>query len=364
MNFLNVPHSNSPQSMTTISSSKAKEYYQALVNKDSQYIGVFYAAVKTTAVFCIATCRARKPKEENVIFYRTYSEALKNGFRPCKICCPTENANTTPEQVVRAIEFVKKNPKEKIGDAMLRANEISPELVRRWFKKTYGITFHAFQRMYRINNAYKELKDGKSATATAFDLGYESLSGFGYTYKKLIGKSPAKSTSKNIILINRLTTPLGPMFVCATEKGICLLEFTDRKMLETEFRDLQKRLNAEILIGENQHTKQLKKEIKAYFAGKRTSFEVPLDTPGTDFQNEVWKVLKEIPFGTTASYQQLAKKLNKPKAVRAVGRANGFNRISIIVPCHRIIGKDGNLTGYGGGIERKKWLLEFEKDFK
>lgn len=348
--------------MEIITTLKAKEYYQALLNKDSQYVGIFYAAVKTTAVFCIATCRARKPKEENVIFYRTYSEALKNGFRPCKICCPTENANETPEQVVRAIKIIKDNPKEKIADATLRENGISPDLVRRWFKKTYGITFHAFQRMYRINNAYKELKDGKSTTATAFDLGYESLSGFGYTYKKLIGKSPSDSKSKNLILINRLTTPLGPMFVCATDKGICLLEFTDRKMLETEFRDLQKKLDAEILIGENKHSKQLKKEIKEYFDGVRITFDVSLHTPGTDFQNEVWDILKKIPFGKTATYQQLAEQIKKPNAVRAVGRANGFNRISIVVPCHRIIGKDGNLTGYGGGIERKKWLLEFEKD--
>jgi len=228
----------------TITSSKREEYYQALLDRDSKYVGIFYAGVITTSVFCISTCRARKPKKKNVEFYKTYTAALKNGFRPCKICCPTENSNETPEQVNEAIQLIKENPKEKISDFKLRAAGISPDLVRRWFKKTYGLTFHAFQRMYRINNAYKELKDGKNTTATAFDVGYESLSGFGYTYKKIIGKSPSKSKSKNIILINRLTTPLGPMIVCATEKGICLLEFTDRKMLETEFRDLQKLLDA------------------------------------------------------------------------------------------------------------------------
>ena len=178
--------------METITSTKAKEYYQALLNRDSKYVGIFYVGVKTTSVFCIATCRARKPKKENVVFYKSYSEALKNGFRPCKICCPTENSNETPEQVVIAIKLIKDNPKEKISDSILRENEICPDLVRRWFKKNYGITFHAFQRMYRINNAYKELKDGKTTTETAFGLGYESLSGFGYTYKKIMGKSPVK----------------------------------------------------------------------------------------------------------------------------------------------------------------------------
>ena len=347
--------------MHTFTPAKIDEYYQALVNKDSKYIGIFFAGVKTTSIFCISTCRARKPKKENVTFYKSYEDALKSGFRPCKICCPTENAHETPKQVALAIQLIKDHPKEKISDYRLREENISPDGVRRWFKKHYNITFHAFQRMYRINNAYKELKDGKQTTHAAFDQGYESLSGFGYTYKKLIGKSPSKSTSNNIILINRLTTPLGPMIVCATDQGLCLLEFTDRKMLETEFKDLQRLLKAKILIGENDHIKQAKKEIGEYFKGERQNFNVALHTPGTDFQNTVWDALKKIPFGTTSHYEALAISLNNPTASRAVARANGFNRISIIVPCHRITGKNGDLTGYGGGLERKKWLLDFEK---
>jgi len=344
-----------------ISPAKVEEYYQALLNRDTKYIGIFYVGVKTTSIFCISTCRARKPLKKNVQFYKSYKEALKNGFRPCKICCPTENASPTPEQVTQAIQIIKAHPKEKISDDRLRQAGISPDLVRRWFKKTYGLTFHAFQRMYRINNAYKELKDGKKATTTAFDLGYESLSGFGYTYKKLLGNAPSKSKAQCIILINRLTTPLGPMLICATDQGICLLEFTDRKMLETEFRDLQKLLVSKILVGENKPIKQAKKELKEYFEGKRKQFDVALHTPGTDFQNSVWTILKAVPFGTTTTYGNLAVQLDAPKSARAVARANGANRLSILVPCHRIIGKNGNLTGYGGGIERKKWLIEFEE---
>jgi AraC family transcriptional regulator of adaptative response/methylated-DNA-[protein]-cysteine methyltransferase len=346
--------------MSISSTSKIEEYYQALVNRDSKYLGIFFVGVKTTSVFCIATCRARKPKKENVIFYATFKEALDNGFRPCKICKPTENANETPVLVERAIQLVKNHSKEKISDQRLRETGISPDLIRRWFKKTYGITFHAFQRMYRINNAYKELKDGKKTTDAAYDQGYESLSGFGYTFKKVMGKSPAQKDQQNIILINRLSTPIGPMFICATDKGICLLEYTDRKMLETEFRDLQQLLKAKILIGENQHIKQAKKELKEYFDGKRKVFEVPLHTPGTDFQQKAWKALLHIPFGKTTTYQAQAETLLPPTAARAIARANGCNRISIIVPCHRIIGKDGHLTGYGGGIERKRWLIDFE----
>lgn len=340
---------------------KITDYYQALVDRNPQYIGVFYACVKTTSVFCIATCRARKPKKKNVDFYSNFADALRYGYRPCKICKPTENANKPPETVEMAIKLVKENPKEKIMDWRLRELGISPELVRRWFKRNYGITFHAYQRMYRINNAFKELKDGKKPTDTAYDQGYESLSGFAYTYKKLIGKTPSQNKLTEIILIHRITTPLGPMFLCATEKGICMLEFTDRKMLETEFKDLQKRLKAEILIGENQHILQAKKELEEYFEGKRKEFEVALDTPGTDFQQSAWQALHDIKYGKTSHYQRQAKALGRERAVRAVATANGYNRVSIIVPCHRVIGKDGSLTGYGGVLERKKWLLDFEK---
>ncbi|TDQ27527.1 bifunctional transcriptional activator/DNA repair enzyme AdaA [Tenacibaculum caenipelagi] len=336
-------------------------YYQALLEKKQNFVGIFFVGVKTTSVFCIATCRARKPKKENTEFFTTFKDALDNGYRPCKVCKPTENANEAPKQIKAAIKLIKENPKVKVTDYQLQKENISPVAVRRWFKKNYGMTFQSYQRMYRINVAFQELKNGKNATQTAFDSGYESLSGFGYTFKKIIGNSPKNSDIENIILISRLTTPLGPMFICATENGICLLEFVDRKMLETEFKDLQKRLKANIIAGENKHIKQAKTEIEEYFNGTRKFFSVKLETPGTDFQNLVWKYLQKIEYGKTSTYQEQAKRINNPKAVRAVASANGHNRISIIIPCHRVIGKDGKMTGYGGGIERKKWLLQHEQ---
>ena len=216
--------------------------------------------------------------------------------------------------------------------------------------------------MLRINTAYNKISNGESITNTAFDLGFESLSGFNSSYQNIVRKSPSQVDKKDIINIIRFTTPLGPMFGCATLRGICLYEFTNRRMLETEFIDLTKRFNAVILPSENNHLKQLKKEISEYFKGTRKKFTVELDTPGTDFQKVVWEMLRKIPYGKTWSYQQQAIKLNNPKAVRAVANANGHNRIAIIIPCHRVIGKDGNLTGYGGGLERKKWLIDFERD--
>lgn len=166
-----------------------------------------------------------------------------------------------------------------------------------------------------------------------------------------------------MILSDELTTPLGAMRVCATEDGICLLEFADKPDLENKLAELQRRLNAPIGVGENAHIKQLKIELAEYFSGIRSDFSIPLHTLGTDFQNAVWQALGTIPFGETASYQEQATRLNNPKAVRAVAKANSMNRIAIVIPCHRVIGKDGSLTGYAGGLERKRWLLDHEKTY-
>ena len=337
-------------------------YYEALLNRDASYAGIFFVGVKTTSVFCISTCRARKPLKKNVEFFTSFKEALDQGYRPCKICHPTEDVDKTPEQVQQALHLLEANPMEKVSDQMLRDTGISPEMIRRWFQRHHGVSFHAYQRMCRINRAFQEIQQGKALSEAAFDAGYESISGFGYAYKQLVGKSPSHSMGENLILMDRLSTPLGPMFVCATNKGICLLEFVDRKMLETEFGDLQKRLKAKIIAGENEHIKRLKHQIADYFNGKRLVFDVPLHTPGTDFQQKVWQELLRIPLGVTRSYQDIARAVGSESAVRAVASANGANRIAIVIPCHRVIGSDGSLTGYAGGLDRKKWLLVHERN--
>jgi AraC family transcriptional regulator of adaptative response/methylated-DNA-[protein]-cysteine methyltransferase len=340
-----------------------KKYYHALIERDQQFVGIFYVGVKTTGIFCIATCRARKPKLENVEFYSEVKDLLRNGYRPCKICRPTENTHEPPEDVKKAMDLLNASADLKLSDWQLNQEGLRAEKIRRWFKQHHGVTFQAYQRMIRINMAFQELKNGSSVTDSAFSSGYDSLSGFGYTFKKLIGKSPEESKNKAVILIERITTPLGPMFVCSTRKGICLLEFTDRRMLEAEFQDLQNRLKAVILSGENEHIKQLKKELDEYFRGDRKVFNVALDTPTSPFRRQVWDMLLQIPYGKTVSYKEQALKIGNPKAVRAVANANGHNRIAIVIPCHRVIGADGSLTGYAGGLDRKKWLLELEGSY-
>lgn len=335
--------------------------YNALLKKDSSFEGLFFVAVKTTGIFCRPTCTARKPKKENVEFFDTSKDAILHGYRPCKVCSPLEKSGAVPDYIKKLIKEINDNPGIKIKDFNLRQKGLEPNKVRRWFKKNHNMTFQSYQRMMRLNNAFTKIQSGGKVTDAAFDSGYESLSGFNDSFKSVVGKSPTQSAKKQVINITRIETPVGPMYVCGTEKGICLFDFTDRRMLETEFKELSKYLNAVILPGENKYFDLLKKEIGEYFDGKRKNFTVPLDAPGTEFQKSVWEELKRIPYGNTISYKTQATRLKNPKGVRAVANANGHNRISILIPCHRVIGEDGTLTGYGGGLWRKKWLLDFEK---
>ncbi|GAB3223937.1 methylated-DNA--[protein]-cysteine S-methyltransferase [Hymenobacter seoulensis] len=339
----------------------AAECYQALVAKDASYEGRFIAAVKTTGIFCRPTCTARKPKPENVEFFATTKEALLHGYRPCKVCTPLTARDTTPLFIHHLLQQLSAQPSVKITDYSLRQQGLEPATVRRWFLRQHGITFQAYQRLNRINLAFKKIQNGDTVTAAAFDSGFESLSGFQESFKAVFGVAPTRSRQQQVLNLTRLETPLGTMLACGTEQGICLLEFTDRRMLETELKDLTKRLNATLVQSDNPHFALLRAQLAEYFAGTRHEFTVPLVTPGTEFQQAVWQELGRIPYGTTRSYGQQAVALGRPGAVRAVATANGMNRVAIIIPCHRVIGADGHLTGYAGGLWRKQWLLELEQ---
>ena len=335
--------------------------YQASYEKNSDFEGVFWMAVKTTGIFCRPTCTARKPKPENVEFFDNTKDAIQKGYRPCKVCKPLVNPDETPLDIRKLLIELSENPGLKVKDVDLVERGLQPATVKRWFLKYHGMTFHAFQRMYRINSAFKKLQQGDTIMDVALDNGFESLSGFNESFKSIFGTSPKNSKMEKIVDLKRIETPLGIMIACANENGICMLEFSDRKALPTELKEISKHFDANIVQGENPHFKTLEKELEEYFEGKLKDFTVPLAPVGTDFQKKVWEILRTIPYGTTRTYQQQADILGNPKAVRAVANANGLNKISIIIPCHRVIGTNGTLTGYGGGIWRKQKLLELEK---
>lgn len=337
------------------------ECYQALVAKDATYEGRFIAAVKTTGIFCRPTCPARKPKPENVEFFATTREALLRGYRPCKVCTPLTARNAPPAFLQPLLHELSQHPGRKITDAQLRQQGLEPATVRRWFLRQHGITFQAYQRLYRLNTAFSLIQQGESVTATAFESGYESLSGFQESFKTVFGVAPSLSRQQQVLNLTRLETPLGTMLAGATGQGLCLLEFTDRRGLETELKNLARRLNATVVQSENPFFGLLRTELADYFAGRRQEFTVPLHTPGTAFQQLVWQELGRIPYAATRSYGQQATALGRPSAVRAVAAANGQNRVAILIPCHRVLGADGQLTGYAGGLWRKQALLALER---
>lgn len=341
-----------------------EEMYRAFVNRDSTYEGIFFVGVKTTGIFCRPTCTAKKPKKENIEFFSTTADAIRNGFRPCKICRPLEKPGETPIYVKEILSLLYADPSMKISDDELKRRGIAPEKIRRWFQKNHKITFRAFQRLYRVNSAFNKLREGSSVIAAAYDSGFESLSGFSDSFKSVFGVSPSESTTKKIIYIKRLETPIGVMFAAANDKGVCMLEFSDRKSLEQEMKEISKTFGADIIRGENKHINLLEKELALYFDGRLKEFTVPLSLCGTDFQKAVWNELRRIPYATTLSYSQQAVNIGKPMSVRAVANANGRNKISIVIPCHRVIGSNGTLTGYGGGLWRKKFLLDLEQKNK
>ena len=172
--------------------------------------------------------------------------------------------------------------------------------------------------------------------------------------------APARARGVKCLVAEEVSSPLRPMLAVASERGLCLLEFLDRRAIAGAMRDLSVRFGSAIVPGTNEHVARIRTELAEYFSGGRRRFEVALDLRGTTFQRRVWDRLLDIPFGETVSYSRLATELGRPGAVRAVGQANGRNPVAIVVPCHRVVRTDGTLCGYGGGLWRKRWLLDHE----
>ena len=338
-----------------------EEMLRATLERDAAYDGVFYTAVRTTGIFCRPTCPARKPDPNNVSFFGRAHEALVAGYRPCKRCRPLLPAGLPPDWLLGLLRAVEAEPARRWKDADLRARGWAPERVRRWFLAQHGVTFQAYQRCRRLGQALGRIRRGSDVTTSAFDCGYASLSGFGEAFRKLFGASPTSARDARQLVVTRVATPLGAMVAIAGDDALYLLEFADRRMLATQLQRLRLRTDATIVPGTNAIVARLGEELTEYFRGERSAFSVPLALPGSEFQQQVWRALLEIPCGQTVSYGELARRLGRAGSARAVARANGDNRIAILVPCHRVIAADGSLSGYGGSVWRKQRLLDLER---
>lgn len=338
---------------------------RAFYNKDASYDGIFFVAVKTTGIFCLPSCPA-KPNRENVEFFASARAAIFAGYRPCKRCHPTDVNGAPPRWADELMRRMERAPGEKITAREMQNMGVTPERARRWFLEHYGMTFAEWQRGKRLAEAFTQIRNGEPLDDVIFANGYESHSGFRDAFSRTFGAPPIRAGRTRgardaYIAAQFLESPLGALLAAATRDAVCFLEFSDRRMLESNYRQIRSRFGLPILPTTNDVLEKLRAELACYFQGQLKNFSLPLVMNGTRFQERVWRELQEIPFGETLSYQKLAGRIGQPSAVRAVARANGANRISILIPCHRVIAQDGALTGYGGGLWRKRLLLELEK---
>ncbi len=333
---------------------------EAFLGGDASFDGIFVTAVRTTGIFCRPSCSARKPLPENVAFFGTPEDALLEGYRPCLRCRPMQDPGAAPGWVRTLLEAVDADPTRRWTDADLRERGLSPERVRRWFKRAHGMTFHAYSRARRLGAALGSMQSGTGVSRAAFDTGFESLSGFNEAFRRYFGDSPTGTAHRTLVRVDRIATPLGPMLVGVTDEVLCLLEFVDRRALPAQVKRVSRKLDAAFVPGRTDVTGAVERQVGEYFEGTRRTFDLPLALAGSPFQTAVWDALRAIPWGETRSYGELARAIGRPAAVRAVGKANGDNALAIVVPCHRVVGADGRLVGYGGKLWRKRRLLELE----
>ena len=339
--------------------------YKALVDRSASHLGKFVVGVKTTGILCIPTCTAKKPKIENCDFFETMQEGLLSGYRPCKRCHPIIHGIPC-EQTIKVAEAIESNPTHRWKERDFIDLGIDSRKASSAIKRNTGLTLVEYARARRLGLAFKfvfspvrPLPSASSSRIKLLDPRPRIKDPF-----DCIMPHPSKVVPTRTLTVTWVTTPIGPMLSVSNPNALYLLEFIDRRGLETELITLRKRLKSRMVPGQTPVSDLLQEELNQYFNGKLSEFKTPIEYIGSKFQRTVWDALRQIPAGERVSYSQLAKSIGKPKASRAVANANGANILSILVPCHRVIRNDGSLGGYGGGLHRKHKLLEDESTFQ
>jgi AraC family transcriptional regulator of adaptative response/methylated-DNA-[protein]-cysteine methyltransferase len=333
---------------------------RAVRERDPDWDGLFVFAVTTTGVACRPSCPSRRARPEHVEFYHSLAAATSAGFRACRRCRPDAGSGEPPWWT-RAMALASERAPRGISDAELRDAGLDPVRLRRRARQVHGMTFHALVRSQRIAVAQRRLREGEELDTVIATSGWDSHSGFRDAFRRVAGGTPGSRRAAEPIAIRRLDSPVGPLVAAAVDAGICLLEFDESARLARQMAGLARRFHGPIVPDAHPYLDALAEELEAYFTRRLMHFRVPLAIRGTDFEESVWRALATIPYGETRSYIEIATAIGNPGAVRAVGSANGRNRLAIVIPCHRVINADGKLGGYGGGLWRKQRLLELER---
>jgi len=335
--------------------------YAALVARDARFDGHAFVGVSSTGVFCRLTCPARKPKPEHCTFFASAGECIEAGFRACKRCHPLQAAALADPAIASLLSALDEQPDLRWSEAHLGQLGYDPSTVRRSFTRHFGMTFLEMARQRRIREGFETLASGGKVITAQHDASFDSASAFRAAFARLLGCAPSGLQSDGLLRATWIPTPLGDMIAVSSRKHLYLLEFVDRKGMPTELKRTQISSKEQIGIGSMPPSEQAGTELSDYFAARSDRFETPLALVGSPFTRAVWDALREIPAGETRSYSDIARRIGRPSATRAVARANGANRIALMIPCHRVIGADGSLTGYGGGLWRKQRLIEIEQ---
>jgi AraC family transcriptional regulator of adaptative response/methylated-DNA-[protein]-cysteine methyltransferase len=336
--------------------------WAAVAHHDALADGAFFYAVKTTGVFCRPSCASRQPRRENVEFFATPDAARDAGYRDCKRCQPG-GLPREMEIVNRACAVLDADPQQRLTLAQLsNAVHVSPFHLQRLFKRVVGVSPRQYQAAQRGAALRDALQRGANVTRATVDAGFGSPSRMYDTAPAELGMAPSAYRRKGAGLVVRYAgapTPLGVVLVAATDRGICKIAFGDEQEelvagLRGEFA------NAE-LIEDATKLAPFVAQIDAYLRGSQQRVDLPLDIAPTAFQQRVWDALRRIPYGETRSYSEIAETVGSPQAVRAVAGACASNPVALAIPCHRVLHKDGSLSGYRWGAQRKAALLDAER---
>lgn len=338
--------------------------WSAVIGRSAAADGTFFYSVRTTGVYCRPSCGARRPRPENVRFHATREEAEGEGFRPCRRCRPdrpalAEQHAATVTEICRLIET--SSPVPRLDELASRAG-MSPFHFHRVFKAVTGLTPRGYAAAHRGERVRRELEKAPSVTAAIYDSGYSSNGRFYDDSERVLGMTPSEYRAGGANAEIRFAVgecSLGSILVARSERGVCaILLGNDPDALA---RELQDRFPRASLIGADAAFEDLVARVVGLVEAPRIGLDLPLDVRGTAFQQRVWRVLREIPAGSTLSYREVARRIGAPRAVRAVAHACATNPLAVAIPCHRVVRSDGGLAGYRWGVERKRTLLQREK---
>jgi AraC family transcriptional regulator of adaptative response/methylated-DNA-[protein]-cysteine methyltransferase len=334
--------------------------WSAVLSREEDLHDSFFYAVKSTKIYCRPSCPSRRPDRKNVIFFNLTEEAERAGFRPCLRCRPND---TNPGIVESVCRYIEEHLDEPLTLAALsKFSGLSPFHLQRTFKSAMGVSPREYASAQRASRLKSELGQGRPVTEAMYEAGYSSSSRLYERSGDELGMTPSsykKGGQGEQIDFTIAGSPLGRMLVASTEKGVCSVAFGDsdaalEQALREEFPAAICRPDAESLSASVT-------AIVDHLKGGKRQLDLPLDIRATAFQRIVWKALQSIPYGSTASYADIAELIGTPAAVRAVASACARNRIAVAIPCHRVVRKDGSISGYRWGTERKQQLLEREK---